>query len=81
MMTIRIEINGRTIALAKARNVSELAAVSDYEVHVLTDPDPDPTVVPRMSSFSVVGHCRAAGPWELARRIAEAMVKPENRAP
>lgn len=71
MMSIEIKINGRTIGLAKARKVSDLAPVSDYEVHVLNDPDPDPAVVPQLKSFRVRGHCRAAGPWELVRRIAE----------
>jgi hypothetical protein len=79
MMTIRIEINSRTIALAKARNVSDLAAVSDYEVDTLTDPGP--SKVPVLKSFRVSGHCRDAGAWELARRIADMLVPTEDRAP
>ena len=80
MMTIEIKINGRLVAGAIVHNQTDLEDVSDYDVRGWSGAWSQMPKALR-SEFIVAGHKRAAGPWELARRIAEAIVPQQDRAP
>jgi hypothetical protein len=79
MMSIEIRINGRLVAGAIVHNRTDLDDVSDYDVRAWSGAWSQMPAALR-SEFIVAGHKRAAGPWELARRIAEAFVPQQDRA-
>ena len=79
MMSIEIRINGRLVAGAIVHNQTDLEDVSDYDVRGWSGSwSQMPAALSRQ--FTVTGHKRAAGPWELARRIAEAIVPQQDRS-
>lgn len=80
MMSIEIRINGRLVAGAIGHNVTDLDDVSDYDVAAWSGAWSQ-MPAPLRANLTVAGHKRAAGPWELVRRIAEAMVTTTELAP
>lgn len=75
MLVVRIELwpNGdksraRELSRAEIWNMSELAPVSDYGVHV-------DCATNGTAEFPILNHERYRGAWELVRRVAEEAAK------
>jgi hypothetical protein len=72
MLTIEIKSNGRLIGGAQVRNVSQLAAISDYAVTAVEQAAPD--IGPETSmheTFQVRDHLRQQSVWALVSRVAQ----------
>lgn len=68
---IIVELNGKQIAMASAANISDLADVSDYWVHVTQRPNPSMDIGLLDEAGVVRAHERNQSVWALVRRIAE----------
>lgn len=69
MLTIKAELNGVPIAMARVRNVSDLADVSDYSVEV-AEKGCDELGIPDMHhKFEVKGHDRRRSVWDLIWKV------------
>lgn len=74
MLTIDIQLNGRRIAGAKVRNVSDLAALSDYEVLSVEHAFEEAGLPAGRADFKMHDRPRLRSVWhlvgDLARRAA-----------
>jgi hypothetical protein len=74
MLTVEVKLNGRVIALASARNISDLAEVSDYvctwteEGSEVTGEETD------YGKFQIKGHRRRQSVWALVAKIVLAVL-------
>ncbi len=71
MLTVEVKINGRLIATAQARNLSDLADVSDY-------PEAPSAVAGHTGLYlynKISGHNRRQSSWALVRKIAALAAK------
>jgi len=79
MLTIEIKLNGRLIAGAKARNVTDLADLSDYRVEAVEDESPVTGLPSFHSTFQIDNHPRRQPVWALVTRIADAAARRNHR--
>lgn len=71
MMTVEVKINGRLVANATARNLSDLADVSDYAI-TYAEAESDVSGIPAFHGHgSVLKHPRRQSVWALVRSLAE----------
>lgn len=81
MMSICVYINGRQIAEATARNLSDLASISDYEC---TGHEWKSDLTPGLyREFRIDGHPRKQTCWALVEKIAKALThsRPHQNTP
>jgi hypothetical protein len=67
-LTVKVYINDRQVAEAKASNISDLADISDYECRVgeaKSEFSP-----PMIGLFKISGHKRKQSCWALVQKIA-----------
>ena len=77
-LTIKIEINGRTIATAEAHNISGLDDLSSYSV-ASGEHASDVTGLPeRFETFEINDHERRQSAWALVEKIAARMKEHPN---
>lgn len=67
----------RSIASLHIANVSDLADVSNYDIHVLEGANPLACTKPRIGSCRVSGHDRRQSVWSLIAKAAEAAMNAE----
>jgi hypothetical protein len=74
MLTIDIQLNGRRIAAARLKNISNLADLSDYEVETREDAFPDADLPAGRADFTLRNQPRLRTVWcivaAMARRAA-----------
>ena len=77
MLTVKVFVNKRLIAEAFARNVSGLAAISDYECNSfeLAGPFTDETI----TAFTIENHDREQSCWALVERMAHEILEHKER--
>jgi len=73
MLTVRVFVNNRIIAEAAARNVSELAAVSDYDCRFVELDGPFDCE--KSGAFKIKSHNREQSCWALVEKIAQGAMK------
>ena len=86
MLRVLVEINGgvsgrRTLAEARIANVSDLADVSDYAVHVREGENPLAKTLPWDAEIAIEDHDRYQSVWALVSRVAEAATERAKEAP
>ncbi len=72
MLTVEVKINGRVVALASLRNVSDLSTVSNYEGRVSEAPCPTTGVEGFDRAVEVNQHDREQSVWALVAALADA---------
>lgn len=70
MLTIEIKINGRLVATASARNDSDLADISDYEIAYGERPSGSNGELDWNAHGRIEGHDRRQSVWALVHKIA-----------
>ena len=78
MLTIELKINGRLIAFAEAKNVSDLADVSDYQVKAWTTGCEAVNSPEGQHVFKIYKHRRKQSPWALVRKVANIVALQEG---
>lgn len=73
MLTVKVFVNNRPIAEARARNISGLAAMSNYECGVFEMAGPFGDE--RSCEFKIEGHNREQSCWALVEKIARGSMK------
>lgn len=84
MLTIEVKLNGMVIAQASARNVSELADVSDYHVTWHETKCQELGIEEDFSKFVITGHRRRQTAWALVAKVVMRILgqmtgEPENK--
>lgn len=70
MLTVKVYVNNRPIAEATARNMSGLAAISDYECDSLELDGPFTRET--STTFKIENHNREQSCWALVEKMARA---------
>lgn len=78
MLTIELKINGHLIASADVANVSDLADVSDYQVHAWTNSREEINIHNGVHAFKIYKHLRKQSPWALVRKVANIVALQEG---
>lgn len=68
-LTIEVKLNGVVVAHAAARNISELADVSDYFVTWNETACPQLGIEEDYSKFTISGHRRHQTAWALVAKV------------
>lgn len=71
MMTIDVKINHKRVAYARIRNVSDLAALSNYTADVRERGSDETGEADSEKRFIVWKHKRRQSVWGLVQRVAE----------
>jgi hypothetical protein len=79
MLTIKLEINGRQIAIAHAINEGQ-GSIGDYAVTATTDDNPFTGLDMTGHTFRIEDHPRFQSPWALVAKIAAGIAESENTA-
>lgn len=84
MLTIEVKLNGRLIAHAAARNISELADISDYHVTWHEAACPELGIEEDFHKFTIQGHRRCQTAWALVAKVVMRILgqmtgKPEGK--
>lgn len=74
MLTIEVKINGRVIATASARNISNLAEVSDYFCTWTEEGSGEAGEETDYGKFQVSDHRRRQSVWALVAKIVVAVL-------
>jgi len=69
MLTIEVKMNGKPVAQASARNISELAEVSDYLVTWNQGEGADLNIPDNYGKFMIKGHRRRQTAWALVAKV------------
>lgn len=69
MLTIEVKPNGTVIANASARNISDLAEVSDYFVTWNESAAPEMNIAEDYGKFQITGHRRNQTVWALVAKV------------
>ncbi len=69
MLTIEVKLNGEVIAQAAARNISDLAEVSEYFVTWSEEACPELGIEADYSKFVIEGHRRRQTAWALVAKV------------
>jgi hypothetical protein len=67
----------RTIGTMRIANISELANISDYAVHVIEGANPLTRTPPRNGSCVIRDHDRRQSVWSLVAKAAQAALEAE----
>ena len=79
MLAIEININGKVIARASARNISDLADISDYDIRCISEPSPITGKPRQMHIFNIEGHDRNQSAWALVAKMAAEIAELERK--
>lgn len=69
MLTIEVKLNGRLIAEASVRNISDLAEDSDYRVTWNESEAPEMNIPWDQGKFHITGHRRNQSAWALVAKV------------
>lgn len=69
MLTVEVKLNGEVIALASARNITDLAEVSDYLVTWNEGKGDELNIPDNYGTFIVKGHSRRQTAWALVAKV------------
>jgi hypothetical protein len=69
MLTIQVKVNGRVIAMASVRNISDLADASDYLVCWNETGCAETGVEDDYNKFTIKDHRRRQSAWALVAKV------------
>lgn len=68
MLTVEVKLNGELVAHAGLLNVSDLADLSDYEVHWAESSCPELGIEGAGGTFTITAHRRRQTAWALVAK-------------
>jgi hypothetical protein len=69
MLTVEVKVNGRVIATASARNISDLSEVSNYFCTWTEEGSEETGEESEYGKFQINGHRRRQSVWALVAKI------------
>ena len=71
MLRVVVYVNKLAVAEARARNISELADLSDYEVRAIEGYAPHMEIAPSDVTGKILKHPRKTSVWHLVRKMCD----------